>query len=241
MPVAGIALDDLFVLLRLARAGRVDQPAAGCEHRRPRARASPAAPCASAGRSVFAAPPLDVGIAPERAEAGAGRVEQDAIERPAERQRHGRRPPGRSRTLVAPERRTVSREQVDPAPADVGRRRCVPRSSIAAAIAIVLPPGEAQASSTRSPGARAGEAPTSCEASSWTTNRPSSCERRQQRIAARERPGRPARNAPARSRRPASRRRSASSSRVIFSAVRAQRQRRRRVVERAHASAASKP
>ena len=44
------------------------------------------------------------------------------------------------------------REQIDPARHARHRRRATPWPSIAAAIAIVLPPGEAHASSTRSPG-----------------------------------------------------------------------------------------
>ena len=47
-----------------------------------------------------------------------------------------------------------------------------PRSPIAAAIAVVFPPGDAQASSTRSPGWAATSDATTCDASSWTTKSP---------------------------------------------------------------------
>ncbi len=47
-----------------------------------------------------------------------------------------------------------------------------PSSPIAAAIAVVLPPGDAQASRIRSPGRAAANSATSWEASSWTKNDP---------------------------------------------------------------------
>jgi peptidyl-prolyl cis-trans isomerase D len=48
----------------------------------------------------------------------------------------------------------------------------VPSPFKAATICVVLPPGDAQASSTRSPGIAPANSPTSCDASSWTTNTP---------------------------------------------------------------------
>ncbi len=59
-----------------------------------------------------------------------------------------------------------------------------PRLSIAAAIAVVLPPGDAQASRMRSPGTAAVSSATSCDDSSWTEKQPVVGKRRQQRIAA---------------------------------------------------------
>ena len=45
-----------------------------------------------------------------------------------------------------------------------------PWSPMSAAIAVVFPPGAAHASSTRSPAVARAITPTSCDASSWTTN-----------------------------------------------------------------------
>ena len=49
-----------------------------------------------------------------------------------------------------------------------------PSSSSAAAMAVALPPGDAQVSSTRRPGCAPARSATSCDASSCTTNQPSS-------------------------------------------------------------------
>ena len=74
-------------------------------------------------------------------------------------------------TELAPERRTVSRSRSTRFP-----RRSVatssPRSPMADAIAVVLPPGEAHASNTRSSRDAAASSATSCEASSCTVKRP---------------------------------------------------------------------
>ena len=76
----------VLVLLGLARAGGVDQAAAGANARARLGRASAAGP--RRGRAgPPRPPPPDVGVPPERAEARAGRVEQDAVEDAAERQR----------------------------------------------------------------------------------------------------------------------------------------------------------
>ena len=93
-------------------------------------------------RRSASAPPADVGVAPDRAEAGAGGVDQDGVEDA------GRAAPARvglDDLDAASGRPDRTRQQLQPAAADVGRDDR-PLSPIAAAICVVLPPGDAQAS-----------------------------------------------------------------------------------------------
>ena len=90
-------------------------------------------------------------MAADHAERGAGRVEQDAIERHAV-------PPGRRRGRIAatssackPPRCKFSRTRMQPLRIDVDRHQLA-RSGSRSAMSAVFPPGAAQASSTRWPG-----------------------------------------------------------------------------------------
>src|SRR5262249_59626786 len=76
---------DRFVFLRLARAGRVNQAAARCD-RLGRALQHRQLRRSERGQIVFATPPADVGIAPQRAESGTGRVDEHAVEQCGEGQ-----------------------------------------------------------------------------------------------------------------------------------------------------------
>ena len=89
----------------------------------------------------------------ERAEAGARRVEQDAVEAPGPTARRGRRRPPPPPRRPPPSAR---RSAAAPAPGRRGARRPRARrvAAISAARCVVLPPGAAHRSSTRSPGLR---------------------------------------------------------------------------------------
>ena len=164
------ARHDGFVFFRLARAGGVDQPAAG--------RTASAALRIIVQLRVgerreigFGPPPADVGIAPDRAEARAWRVDEHHIE--LRRERQPRLEIGLQHADVA------ARRWRRPFRAAVARARCAhrPRRSRArspaiAAIAVVLPPGDAQVSSTLMPGSGAPSSATSCDASSCRKNCP---------------------------------------------------------------------
>ena len=100
---------DAFVLFRLARAGGVDQPAA-----RRDALARRAAACVSSRRGerrqiLLAPAPADVGIAAQRAEARARRVDEHAVENGARRAAAASRSACTRRTLAAPLAATVRR------------------------------------------------------------------------------------------------------------------------------------
>ena len=97
------------------RAGRVDERAARA--RPGGASASSSAPLAlarGAARSPAATPPADVRVAAERAEAAAGRVEQDGVE-------------GRARTAAAARRRPARARSAAPQRADERGQRAQPR------------------------------------------------------------------------------------------------------------------
>ena len=96
-------------------------------------------------------PPARLRSAPQHPEARARRVEQHAVEgvRP-ERQSRGRRPRPES-TAASPSRVAARRTRSSRPACDVDRHD-EPRSSIASASAVALPPGAAPTSSTRSPG-----------------------------------------------------------------------------------------
>src|SRR5262249_55164010 len=71
--------DDLVVLVGLARAGRVHETSAGTDGRRQTFQHLPL--CGGKWRKVrFSPPPADVRIAADRAEAGAGGVDEDEVE-----------------------------------------------------------------------------------------------------------------------------------------------------------------
>ena len=96
--------------------------------------------------------------------------------------REGQRPradrPGPAGRWSRRWRATVRRSKLHPALAHVARDDAARRRRIAAAIAVVLPPGDAQVSSTRAPGLGPASSATSCDASSCTTNQPSLAARR---------------------------------------------------------------
>ena len=124
------------------------------------------------GRSACGPAPADFRVAADRAQPRARGVEQDEVEGGAEGQRRGIEPDDVHRPGAAAER---------PCPGAGPRRRpltspamTAPWSCMAAAIATVFPPGDAQASSTRSPGRAAAASATSCDASSCTKNSPCS-------------------------------------------------------------------
>ena len=77
-----------------------------------------------------------------------------------------------SRTLVGAARRSPSAAAAPCAGGGHRRRSRRPECIIAAARAVVLPPGDAHASSTRDPGRGSARSATSCDASSCTTNQP---------------------------------------------------------------------
>ena len=143
-------IDDRLVLLRFARAGGVDQPAAGPNERRGAFEQRELSRRRDAGRSLFVPTPADVGIAPDRAKAGAGRIDQHAVEAGCERQRAGAGTDARSERSDAPLARTVSRSRRSRR----GRTSQATRGPVAhvGGHRTVFPPGEAHRSSTRSPG-----------------------------------------------------------------------------------------
>ena len=181
------APDDVLVLLGLARAGGVDQAAARLHRARPR--------CSSMRRCLrgqhrqvrvrYAATG-----SPDRGEAC--RAPSTGA---STRTRSNTGPKGRAsassrttRTDVAPLRATVrsssSTRRVRTSPATSR-----PRSPMRPAIATVLPPGEAQASSTRSPGPRAGHQRDELRRLVLDEERPLIVKRRRERVAARRPPG----------------------------------------------------
>ena len=161
------ASTTLLVLLRLARAGRVHQAAAR-PHGVGRARQQLDLLVGETRQIARRAPPANVRIAADRAQAGAGRIDEHAIERSAK----GSGPLAGTWTMCtwrAPLRRTVSRSSAT-RPARTSQATSVPESCMAAAIATVLPPGDAHRSRIRSPGCASTTSGTSCDASSWTRN-----------------------------------------------------------------------
>ena len=161
---------DGFVFLRLARTGRIDQPAARGE-RRPRRCESSSAVRRAKGRDRLPPAPADIGIAAHRSETGTGRIDEDDVELGA-----NGKPASRSacstRMFRAPLASTVSRSSSHARARERRRRQSRARSPAIAAIAVVFPPGDAQVSSTRMPGSGAPSSATSCDASSWRKNRP---------------------------------------------------------------------
>ena len=162
-----------FVLFRLARAGRVDRagrPARQLggvpEHRS-------AALAASDGRSASLPAPPDVRIAAQRAEAGAGRVDEHAVERRGERQRlqqvrlhDARRSPRRWRRRSAAAARCADRARRR---RRAGRARPSPRQAPWS-----CRPARRRYRARRGRGCSPASSVTSCDASSCTTNQPSS-------------------------------------------------------------------
>ena len=154
---------------RRDRAGRVDQRAARAQRPR-RADQQPALERGEAldvGRRLA---PAGVGARGERPEVGAGRVQEDPIVARAEvglgrvgdRSRRTQSAPARaqSASISAARRGSASIETISP------------RSPIRAAIAVVLIPGPAQRSSTRSPGCGSSSATTACEPRDCGTSSP---------------------------------------------------------------------
>ena len=123
-------------------------------------------------RSASRAPPADVRIAPDGAEPGAGRVDEHAIERAA--RTAAARAAGTCTTWTCARRwRGPCRRSSATRRGRTSHATSDPVSRMSAAIAVVLPPGDAHRSSTRSPGRAPTASGTSCDASSWTTNDPS--------------------------------------------------------------------
>ena len=220
--------DHLFVLLGLAGTGRIDESAAR-PHRSGRGGQDPELQRRDGVEVGCGAPPLDVGIAAQRAQPRAGRVDEDAVEDRGKRQRLrriGLDDARRSR------RRRRRRCRPGGAPAWRGRRR--PRAARHCpwrppSQSSCLPAPRRRRGSAR-PAAPRATSPTSCEASSCTTNSPCDASgvsrglpRGHDQAVGRERAGRVST--------PACCRVCASSSRVSAQAVGAQRQRRRLVVE----------
>ena len=153
-----------FVLLRLARAGRVDQPAAATHDLAPRAAAS-----STRRRRGRAGLLRDAASGcPDRG-ASVPRPEHGASTSTHVESAHGKAaastdPACTMRTFAAPVVATVLRSSVDAPIAHVAgdqQSRATPSS---AAIAVVLPPGDAQVSSTREPGRSRGQhARSSCD------------------------------------------------------------------------------
>ena len=105
-------------------------------------------------------------VAPQRAEAGAGRVDEHASKPPrrdALGQRARRRAHPRHARLARRSRRAVRRTQVETAFVAVERQRPSRTSPRARRCAPALPPGAAHTSSTRSPAAGASSSTTSCD------------------------------------------------------------------------------
>ena len=101
-----------------------------------------------------------------------GASSRTRVEARRERQRLGDVRPGRRERTRRPAAATVGASRSTRRPrTSVATIR--PRLSMAAAIAVVLPPGDAQASRMRSPRAAPTSSATSCDASSCTTNSPS--------------------------------------------------------------------
>ena len=110
-------------------------------------------PCwsaASSRRRLGRRAPAQVGPSAQRAQARARRVDEDAVEAlPVGRSRAS---PCTTRTFARASARTCSRSCARPARRRARRPRPRPRRSISAARCVVLPPGAAHRSSTRSPG-----------------------------------------------------------------------------------------
>ena len=128
---------------------------------------------------VRLAPPPRLGTAAQRAQAGAGRVDEHPVEEPA---RYGGRVPSAATTPMTPGRRR-RRRRASGAPGGRGaaaarwRPAVRPARRPAPPAAPALPPGPAhrssQSSSRPSSGASASASATSCEPSSCTPARPS--------------------------------------------------------------------
>ena len=174
-------VDDLVVFLGLARAGGIDEPAAGPDDR----------------RGLVQQPPLRLGQPARSASvrrhltSGSRRMmprpEQGASSRTASKMRPkgsgARRPPARCGPLRAPEAATVRASRSTRRPR-TSVATISPLSPIAAAIAVVLPPGEAQASRIRSPAAGPTNGGDQLRGLVLDEERAVVGERRQQRIAA---------------------------------------------------------
>ena len=168
--VARNAVGDAFVFFRLARTGRVNQPAAWrdalgrvLQHRE----------LGGGERRQVGSlpPPADVGIAPQRAEPRARRVDQHAVEAVARTAAAAADRPARCGRWWRRWRATVSAQQLDAAIADIARDQ-QPRPSIARRSPSSCRPAtrryRARARTGRSPASSV----TSCDASSCTTNSP---------------------------------------------------------------------
>ena len=79
-------VDDSIVLLGLARTGRLDEPSAWSYDRR-RSPEQRQLIAREDGKVALAAPPADIRVSANGAQAGAGSVNQDTIEPGPERQR----------------------------------------------------------------------------------------------------------------------------------------------------------
>ena len=146
-------VDLVLALAPEHRAGGVEQPAAGLE-RRPQRVQQLGLDAAQRGDVLGAAQPADVGMAAHDARGAAGRVQQDGVERLA----------------VPPVGRAAAVARARARRAGAGGRACRPRArgaagrlssastsrSASSSRWAVLPPGAAQASSTRAPARQAG-------------------------------------------------------------------------------------
>ncbi len=146
--------DHGVVFRRQHRAGGIQQPPAWAQQRQAALQQPPLRWRQSASMSPRAAQQPDIGMTADHARARAGRIQQDAVERPSippARARHtGLRAPASPCAAVAggsAPRAAAASPSMSTAVSSIA-------PSAASSSAPVLPPGAAQASSTRSPGAQ---------------------------------------------------------------------------------------